>query len=178
MAKIVNINKEIHTFEHESLKRNHPIQYYIDDNGCWITISHCLDKDGYPRIHQQKDKRMSRVIWEAANGKQIPEGMLILHSCDNPRCVNPAHLRLGTVKENIADKVLRGRVPKGSMTGAAKLTEKDVYYIRFEAQGLTSKELAETYKVKVSTIDKIRHTLKTWRHVTIDRVEYASKGAA
>lgn len=50
-------------------------------------------------------------------GREPPYGMCVCHSCDNPKCVNPDHLWLGTVQENINDKVLKGRQPKGETHG-------------------------------------------------------------
>jgi hypothetical protein len=62
---------------------------------------------GYLSIGARK-LRAHRVAYELANGP-IPKGLLILHSCDNPSCVNPAHLRAGTARENTQDCIARGR---------------------------------------------------------------------
>ncbi|MFB9187253.1 HNH endonuclease signature motif containing protein [Dactylosporangium sucinum] len=50
-----------------------------------------------------------RVAWEVANGQPIPDGLQVLHSCDNPPCCNPAHLSIGTQAENMQQMVARGR---------------------------------------------------------------------
>ena len=80
---------------------------------CWEWIT-CKDKYGYGRIAytvSYKNKKVlttHRVSWMLANG-DIPEGMCICHTCDNPSCVNPNHLWLGTQKENVNDMVAKGR---------------------------------------------------------------------
>ena len=52
---------------------------------------------------------MHRIAWEAHNAEPIPEGMVIMHTCDNPRCFNPEHLQLGTQSDNMRDCVAKGR---------------------------------------------------------------------
>lgn len=75
-----------------------------------------------------------RVAWALTNG-EIPDGLCVCHTCDNPSCVNPKHLFLGTHKANMEDKVKKGRswkggAPNGEGNGAHKLTAEQVKYIR------------------------------------------------
>jgi hypothetical protein len=107
-----------------------------------------------------------RLAWEAANGRPVPDGLLVLHSCDNPPCVNPAHLRAGTHRENMGDKVARGRVRAGAAHGRAVLTEADVYEIRRlrADRSATCRELAERYGVSMTQISNIARGL-SWRHL-------------
>src|SRR5215469_3393240 len=72
-----------------------------------------------------------RVAWELANGP-IPKGAQVLHSCDNRRCVNVAHLRLGSFRDNMDDMLNRLRQPHGPRNGHATLTVKQVRAIREE----------------------------------------------
>jgi len=75
---------------------------------CWLWIGY-RDARGYGRIMRQgKVCGTHRVSWEIHNG-QIPEGMGVLHSCDNPPCVNPQHLFIGTQKDNMRDCTRKGR---------------------------------------------------------------------
>lgn len=79
-----------------------------DPNGCWIWIGG-KTSDGYGKFYLNGIKRRAhRVAWVIRNG-QIPEGLNVLHNCDNPSCVNPDHLFLGTQIDNIIDMVSKGR---------------------------------------------------------------------
>ena len=71
----------------------------------------------------------SRLAYELFIGP-IPHGLVVRHTCDNPGCVNPEHLALGTQADNMRDKVERGRQAKGSRTGQAKLTEREANLIK------------------------------------------------
>lgn len=78
-------------------------------NGCW-PFKGSRDKDGYGRVHLPKRKKIPahRVSWILFEG-EIPEKMLVCHSCDNPSCVNPNHLFIGTHQDNMDDCVGKGR---------------------------------------------------------------------
>jgi hypothetical protein len=87
---------------------------YEDYNGCW-QWNGALDRHGYGQFKTESrtsPKRSHRVAWELTHGL-IPAGSSVLHDCDNPRCCNPSHLRLGTHEDNMADKRARNRAWKG-----------------------------------------------------------------
>jgi hypothetical protein len=98
---------------------------------CWIWTGHCDNKNGYGWIgaggHYGKAVHVHRLAYELAFGA-IPEGLCVLHHCDNPACVNPSHLFLGTQKDNIEDMIRKGRRFTGN--GNAKLTLDQVREIR------------------------------------------------
>jgi len=97
----------------------------------------------------------------------IPEGMLVMHSCDNPRCVNPAHLSLGTHKQNTGDMIAKGRharqAPRGTANGKAILNPDLVREIRASTE--TNAVLARRLGVGVTTIRGVRSG-RVWSHVT------------
>ena len=96
-----------------------------------------------------------RVSYQISNG-EIPAGLLIRHTCDNPPCVNPAHLLTGTVKENAEDAVERGKYRRGSENGRAKLTPDQVSEIKKSwAGGETQTSIARRFGVSKSAIQWI-----------------------
>lgn len=113
---------------------------------------------GLPAVH------VHRHAYRLAKGP-IPRGLYVLHHCDNPPCVNPAHLYAGTPLDNMRDKVDRGRQPRGSGHGRAKLTEDDVRAIRrLRAMGLSQQAIAIRYGVSQANISAILLGT-TWTHV-------------
>lgn len=113
---------------------------------------------GYGMIRVGKGtQRAHRVSWEMANGP-IPEGMNVLHHCDNPSCVNPAHLFLGTQADNVHDMQAKERKADlhGKRNGRARLTEQDVYKIReMIKQGISQRVIAKEYGVTFQEIGNI-----------------------
>lgn len=96
---------------------------------------------------------------------EIPAGLCVLHSCDNPPCVRPDHLFLGTDQINMADRDTKGRQCRGEPHHLARLTEADVIEIRQRlAKGEGRASIARDYDVYWSTIRDI-HTRKTWKHL-------------
>lgn len=96
------------------------------------------------------------------------DGLVIRHSCDNPPCVNPAHLSVGTKADNSADMVSRDRHARGSRSGASKLHERQVLEIRARAaSGELHRLIAADYGVSRVTITNIV-TRHTWRHLPAD----------
>ena|SRR3990172_13318213 len=107
-----------------------------------------------------------RVAWGIANGLDIPPGIEVLHSCDNPICVNPTHLHLGTHRDNMLEKVSRGRhnSPSGERSGMAKLTWESVRAIRklYGTGTYSTRKLGAMFGVSNRNISDVTRRV-TWR---------------
>lgn len=98
-----------------------------------------------------------RYVWTQAHGP-IPPGMFVCHKCDNPPCVNLAHLFLGTNEDNMRDKAAKGRAARkrGVASSQAKLTIEQAYECRLLwSTGVLSGDLAERYGVSSGTISRL-----------------------
>jgi hypothetical protein len=105
-----------------------------------------------------------RTAFELLNGS-IEEGLVVLHTCDNPACCNPLHLRVGTHADNVADKVSKRRHKFGSGQHMALLTERDIPIIRVRLRiGESQASIARDFGVCRGAITNIALN-KTWRHV-------------
>lgn len=143
-----------------------PIQYEIVGE-CWICKSHC--GNNYSRIRRYgKYTRVHRYVYEYTNKTKIKEGNIILHSCDNPSCINPNHLSEGTQDDNMKDMKEKDRSTKGSRNWCAILKERDVWEIKhlLAYTKFQSKEIASLYNVKPNVIYQIKKSI-TWKHVNI-----------
>lgn len=105
-----------------------------------------------------------RIAWELRHGP-IPNGMQVLHHCDNPPCARDDHLFLGTHIDNINDKVRKRRHCFGSKVKVSKFKEEDILKIRMDlSNGKSGNSIASEYGVVSSTIHNIAHRI-TWKHV-------------
>lgn len=150
-------------------RRVDPVDYWLtkatqSSNGCLI-VKACSDKDGYPLAWKNsrngKLHRLSRLVLEKKLQRPLHE--LALHTCDNPACVNPAHLYEGTQKQNRLDSKIRNRTAKGKANGKPrKLTESSVIDIRSRAaSGEPQHKIASDYRIHQVTVSKIIRK-ETW----------------
>jgi hypothetical protein len=124
-------------------------------DGCWLWTG-ARDRDGYGRLFaNRRDQRVHRVSYELHHGA-IAAGLCVLHYCDTPLCVNPAHLRLGTHRDNMIDRAQRGH--------AGKLTAEQVLTIRSLKGQQMAGVLAERFNVTTSAIYHI-WTGTNWQHL-------------
>ena len=159
----------------------------VKSDGCWLWTGNKFQ--GYGQIRfAGKTRRAHRVAWELTRGS-IPAGLYVCHHCDNPSCVNPGHLFLGTQTDNMRDCLAKGRFraagprgaangsathpemrPTGERNGRAVLTVKDVMEIRrrlaFRGPGAeTVTDVAIEFGLTKSAVSKII-TGRTWKSVT------------
>ena len=121
---------------------------------------------GYGKFRlNNRDLRANRVAYTLAKG-EIPEGLVVRHTCDNPACCNPDHLILGTQSDNMKDMVKRKRQhnnqPQGEQHSKAKLTAKQVMEIYNSP--LLQNEIAKLYNINRSLVSRIKHK-KLWKHI-------------
>ena len=129
------------------------------ENGCWQWSAHS-DKDGYGVLPgDRQNTRAHRLSYEIHNG-QIPDGLIVCHHCDNPGCVNPDHLFVGTTKDNAQDALKKRRHYVGEKNGRSKLTEENVKEI-LESY-LNGQQLANKFDVTRHTVNNVRRG-KTWQ---------------
>jgi hypothetical protein len=126
----------------------------VAGSGCW-EFSGSRFRLGYGSVtHGGKVCSAHRLAYEIAIGP-IPEGMHVIHACDNPPCVNPAHLRAGTHSDNMNDKMAKGRgiMPR---TRHTKLSKGDAVTIREMRGRCSQRELSERFGISQSNISRIQ----------------------
>lgn len=134
-------------------------------DACWEWQACCV-KNGYGQFRADGGSRVyaHRMSWSLSVG-QIPCDMDVLHECDNRKCVNPAHLFLGTNQDNIDDKVQKNRQSRGSRSNRTDLTEQDVLEIlRLHRSGISAVRIAGMFPTSRQAIGEMVKG-KSWKHV-------------
>ena len=127
---------------------------------CWLWTA-ATTNYGHGRINVKgRAERAHRIAYKLEYG-DFPRDVVILHICDNPRCVNPKHLQKGTQLENIADMRAKQRHAHGE-TSFAKLTTEDVFEIRSDNR--PQRQIAKIYGIAQQTVSAIKSG-KTWQHL-------------
>lgn len=134
---------------------------------CWLWIA-CKNEQGYGKIgiSNKRSRFAHRVAYVNCIGG-IPMGFDVCHHCDNTSCINPAHLFVGTRKDNIRDMMDKGRRTnmQGSKHGMSKLKECEVEFIRMLISSSISMTLvSRMFKVSYQTIHRIYHR-ENWTHI-------------
>lgn len=149
------------------------------DDTCWEWQGP-LNHNGYGRFYSEgKRSQAHRVAWELTFGS-VPESVCVCHKCDNPSCVNPAHLFLGSRADNLRDmdekgrrshgrahsKAMIGKTVRGEKHYRAKLVNAQVFEIRhrYAAGGVLQRELADEFGIDRSQVSHIVN-MKSWRHL-------------
>ena len=140
----------------------------IGTDECWEWQGGNNGRDGYGRFRVENKKLSAhRIVYRLTIG-DIPDGLLVCHTCDNPRCVNPDHLFLGTKADNYRDMRDKGRdnTAHGEQVATHKLAREDVVAIRDEyiPHKVSTRQLARKYGVRPSSIQRII-SRQNWKHL-------------
>ena len=140
-----------------------------EDTGCWVWLG-AKTQRGYGQIGRKIEGKQTiimahRASYAAFKGV-IPTGINVCHECDNPPCINPDHLFLGTQADNLQDAAHKGRIERGSQKHNAVLIEGQVLKIKHAlANGVSQAQLAQDYSVSPNVIFRINAGM-TWKHLT------------
>jgi len=129
-------------------------------DACWNWLAG-KNSDGYGSFHLCGKKWGAHRVSVLLNGRD-PTGNIVRHNCDNPSCVNPYHLELGTHRDNVHDKIRKERQARGEQNGRSKLTAESVRSIR--ASDRPAATLAREHGVSERAIHKVMKR-ETWRHL-------------
>lgn len=150
----------------EKFEDGYESQFLGNDN-CW-NWTKGLTAGGYGQItYECKKYAPHRLAWEFANNKKIDKGMVIMHSCDNPACVNPKHLSMATQAENVADMMQKGRFKdydKSGENNPRSIVKKEDVKAIFEADG-THQEIADKFGYPYHAVSSIRIG-RNWKVIT------------
>lgn len=150
------------------VRRNAPmgefLEFYTNKSGnCWMWTG---SGERYGKITRQgRTVSAHRAAYEENFGP-IPDGAVVRHKCDTPKCVRPEHLELGSNADNSRDMTDRDRQAKGTRQWCAKMTPESVAELRelYSIGRATMPQLSDRYGLSLSTVGKIIHRV-TWKHV-------------
>jgi HNH endonuclease len=152
---------------YHEISRNRFIDKVKIENECWIWCGY-IAKHGYGvSTYRSKSTLVHRLSWILFRGNLVKD-LDVCHHCDNPKCVNPDHLFLGTAKDNIKDCFNKKRKSHvGEKHPGAKLTEKDVLEIfELRKNGWTHQKISDRFKIRQGTVSQILYR-RIWKHVMI-----------
>lgn len=136
-------------------------------SGCWEWYGY-ITKYGYGQTtYRSKSILANRLSWMLFNG-ELKKELDVCHHCDNPKCINPDHLFVGTASENIQDCFNKNRKShKGVNHPGAKITDDDVKKIlQLRRTGWTYRKLSDRFKISVGAVNCVINR-RTWKHVDI-----------
>lgn len=136
------------------------------DDECWIWTSATWG-GGYGQFWLGGQSRSAhRISWVLHNQSEVPDKLNVLHECDNPLCVNPAHLFLGTLDENNKDRARKGRSrdQRGQLHNMVKLTVEQVVEIRALRDKMSQRRIGERFGISQTTVSNIQRR-ERWNHV-------------
>lgn len=150
-----------------SYYNNKPFLVKVSENGCWECVSHIPNQWGYIWLtRNRKGVFAHRLSYEAFIGI-IPKGLRVLHTCDNPACMNPKHLWVGTDADNNRDRANKNRSgdQNGEKNNQSKLKENQVLKIReLRKRGISLLEITKKFNISYGHASRIANR-KEWIHI-------------
>lgn len=157
-----------------TLQQRFEEKFVVADSGCWEWTGTRHRHAGYGQFRLgPKMIYAHRASWVIYNG-QPPQGLHILHRCDNRLCVNPGHLFLGTNDENMADMVAKGRQAQRERHGRSKLTGEQVKAIRGLGGKMLQREIAAMFGIRQQQVSHILRGVH-WSDPDPDLASYHSR---
>jgi len=153
-------------------------RFTVKESGCWEWNGRTA-KNGYASFSFNKKIEYAHRMSYRFHIGDIPDGLLVCHSCDNRKCVNPSHLFLGTHKDNLLDMKSKGRSLRGDSSHKSKLTDMQIFEI-MEANefGVSMKQLSLLYDVDMNYLYQVKRGEKRegWRKRCLKKFMPESKG--
>ena len=148
----------------------------VDKSGgeaaCWTWTG--ATNNGYGHFRVGNRTRLAHRLSLARSGVIVPDNLDVCHHCDNPSCVNPSHLFVGTAKQNMMDASAKGRTTRGERSYRAKITESDAIRILSEPQSpIVIRELSRAYGLSEAAIRGIRSG-RRWAYLSEARAKEAT----
>lgn len=141
-------------------------KYIKDEGGCWLWTASCAGK-GYGQIKVSGERinmYAHRLSYWIHKGED-PGRKQVCHTCDNPKCVNPDHLFIGTSQENHDDMVKKDRHTRGERSATAKLSEKEVLQLKdCLSLDMTQKQIAAAFQISQVQVSRIK-TGQQWTYL-------------
>jgi len=136
-------------------RKRRAIEYMVGDNGCFNCTSHKPNNAGYSQVYIGGRKILiHRYVYEIFNG-EIKSNLIVRHKCDNPSCINPKHLEVGTYLDNSNDCIIRGRKKRGELSVLSKI--KDIEVLEIINSNDIYVNIANKYKISVAMVSYIKN---------------------
>lgn len=152
----------------KTLQERFEEKIFYSPDGCWYWTG-SLNNMGYGWFGVNRKIKLAHRVSYSLYRSSIPEGMILMHACDNPACVNPDHLKLGTMKQNTQDMISKGRTngPKGTRNSKCRITEEQARFIKNQISlGVRPCDIYNSMKISKEIVRGILYR-NTWSYLSM-----------